>query len=64
VPGAPDDPPIDGALFYVDQALDYVEEEDESAVHASAHWEQSFSFDGGKTFVRTGIMLRERMGSP
>jgi hypothetical protein len=27
--GAPDDPPIDGALFYVDQALDYVEEEDE-----------------------------------
>jgi hypothetical protein len=24
--GTTDDPPIDGALFYIDQALDYLEE--------------------------------------
>jgi hypothetical protein len=31
----------------------------------SAHWEQSFSFDGGKTFVPNWIMLHERVrGSP
>jgi hypothetical protein len=28
---------------------------------ASAHWEQSFSFDGGKTFVPNWIMLHERV---
>jgi hypothetical protein len=27
----------------------------------SAHWEQSFSFDGGKTFVPNWIMLHERV---
>jgi hypothetical protein len=30
----------------------------------SARWEQSFSFDGGKTFVANWIMLHERVGSP
>jgi hypothetical protein len=28
----------------------------------SAHWEQSFSFDRGKTFVPNWIMLHERVG--
>ena len=31
---------------------------------SSARWEQSFSFDGGKTFVPNWIMLHERVGSP
>jgi len=30
----------------------------------SAHWEQSFSFDGGKTFVPNWIMLHERVNNP
>jgi hypothetical protein len=29
----------------------------------SAQWEQSFSFDGGKTFVPNWIMLHERVSS-
>jgi hypothetical protein len=29
----------------------------------SARWEQSFSFDGGQTFVPNWIMLHERVGS-
>jgi hypothetical protein len=29
----------------------------------SAHWEQSFSFDGGKTFVPNWVMLHERVSS-
>jgi hypothetical protein len=28
----------------------------------SAHWEQSFSFDGGRTFVPNWIMRHERVG--
>lgn len=31
---------------------------------ASAHWEQSFSFDGGETFVPNWIMLHERVTNP
>ena len=30
----------------------------------SAHWEQSFSFDGGKTFVPNWVMLHERVAKP
>jgi hypothetical protein len=30
----------------------------------TARWEQSFSFDGGKTFVPNWIMLHERVGQP
>jgi hypothetical protein len=30
----------------------------------SAHWEQSFSFDGGETFVPNWVMLHERVGAP
>jgi hypothetical protein len=29
----------------------------------SAHWEQSFSFDGGRTFLPNWIMRHERVGS-
>ena len=31
---------------------------------ASARWEQSFSFDGGETFIPNWLMLHDRVSEP